>query len=73
MILTLDIRANEGYCAADAARHTITVGELRAMLEDYDDDVRIVSRDLNNPRGADYGAIVAEWLEEADDEDDADE
>ena len=69
MKLTLDIRANEGYCAADAARYTITVGELRAMLEGYDDDVQIVTRDLNNPRGADYGAIVAEWLEEADDED----
>ena len=66
MILTLDIRANEGYCAADAARHTITVGELRAMLEGYDDDVRIVSRDLNNLRGARFGRILAYWLDEVD-------
>ena len=74
MILTIDIRANEGYAASGAAeRGSITVGELRAMLEGYDDDVQIVTRDMNNRRGAEYGAIVAEWLEEADDEDDMDE
>ena len=69
MKLTLDIRANEGYDAAGAAeRGTITVGELRAMLEGYDDDVQIVTRDLNNQRGAHFGRIVAEWLDEVDDE-----
>lgn len=74
MKLTLDIRANEGYSAADAAEcGSITVGELRAMLEGYDDVVQIVTNDLNNRRGAHFGRIVAEWLDEVDDEDEDEE
>ena len=75
MKLTLDIRANEGYSTADACLdgYTITVGELRAMMEGYDDDVQIFTNDLNNRRGAHFGRIVAECLDEVGDDEDEDE
>ena len=72
MLLKICIHSNEGY-AADQVRGRITVGELKDMLEGYDDDVEIVTYDLNNSRGASYGTIDAdEWIEEMD-EDDEDE
>ena len=58
MLLKLEIRANEGYCAVDAMNRCLTVGELRQLLEGIDDDVRIVTKDLNNPRGANWGTTV---------------
>lgn len=67
------IRSNEGYNASQVTeRHnTMTVGDLRRQLEDYDDDAEIVTYDLNNERGASWGLISAgQWLEEIDDEDD---
>lgn len=72
MKIKLEIRSNEGYNASQVTerRHTMTVGELRKQLEDYDDDAEIVTYDLNNERGASWGLISAgQWLEEIDDED----
>lgn len=73
MKIKLDIRSNEGYTANQVTeRHnTITVGELRKMLEDYEDDAEIVTYDLNNERGASWGLISTGWPEEIyDDEED---
>ena len=74
MLLKICIHSNEGY-GADQVRGRITVGELRNMLEGYDDNDEIVTFDLNNRRGASYGTIdVDEWIEEVDeDEEDEDE
>lgn len=51
----IEIRSNEGYNAKQVTErhHTMTVGDLRRQLEDYDDDAEIVTYDLNNERGAD--------------------
>lgn len=67
----IDIQANEGY-GADQIRYTITVGELREMLEGLNDEDEIVTRDLNNQRGASFGSI-SRYLTEAEDEEDYDE
>ena len=67
--LKLEICPNEGYSAAGVLEHrnTLTVGALREMLEGYDDEVRIVTYDLNNARGASWGCIPADtWMEEVD-------
>ena len=72
----IEIRSNEGYNAKQVTeRHnTMTVGDLRRQLEDYDDDAEIVTYDLNNERGASWGLVTAgQWLEEIDDEDDEDD
>ena len=69
--IKIEIRSNEGYTAEQVTeRHsTMTVGELRRQLEDYDDDAEIVTFDLNNERGASWGLISAgQWLEEIEDE-----
>lgn len=71
--IKFNIRSNEGYSANQVSeRHnTITVGELREMLEDYDDDTEIVTYDLNNERGASWGLICNEYPDEiTDDEED---
>lgn len=57
MRLALRIHANEGYNANQAA-NGLTVGELRRWLDDYDDDTEIVTHDLNNGYGADWGNIA---------------
>ncbi len=62
----IDIQANEGY-GADQIRYTITVGEMREMLEGLEDDDEIVTHDLNNPRGAKFGCISG-YLTEAKEE-----
>lgn len=67
----IEIRSNEGYTASQVTErhHTMTVGELRKQLEDYDDDTEIVTYDLNNERGASWGLISAgQWLDEIEDE-----
>ena len=72
----IEIRSNEGYAADQVTErhHTMTVGDLRRQLEDYDDDAEIVTYDLNNERGASWGLICAgQWLEEVEDEDGEDE
>lgn len=69
----IEIRSNEGYNAKQVTErhHTMTVGDLRRQLEDYDDDAEIVTYDLNNERGASWGLVAAgQWLDEIDDEDD---
>lgn len=66
----IEIRSNEGYSAKQIGHNTITVGELRNLLEDYDDDAEIVTYDLNNERGASWGTILADqWPEEIADDD----
>lgn len=68
----IEIRSNEGYNASQVTeRHnTMTVGDLRRQLEDYDDDAELVTYDLNNERGASWGLISAgQWIEELDEED----
>jgi len=58
MRVALRMRANEGYNAEQAAeKGTITVGELRELLEGLEDDTEIVTLDLNNGRGARWGTI----------------
>ncbi len=72
MKIALRIRSNEGYDAEQATErhHTITVGELREALEGYEDDTEIVTLDLNNSYGADWGIIArGETIKEIDDED----
>ena len=66
--LVLTIRANEGY-SIDQVRGRVTVGDLKRHIEDTDDDVEIVTNDLNNSRGANWG-IVCDYSEEDTDDDD---
>lgn len=73
MRIALRIRANEGYNAKQAA-NGLTVGELRRWLEDFNDDDEIVTHDLNNGYGADWGHIEKyDMTEDCPDEDDEDE
>lgn len=52
----ITIEANrEGY-SFDQIRRTITVGELRQLLEDYDDDTEIM---ISNDNGYTYGGIYS--------------
>lgn len=70
--IALRIRSNEGYNAEQATeRHrTMTVKELREILEYYDDDTEIVTLDLNNGYGAKWG-VIDRWeaIAEFEDED----
>lgn len=75
MKIALRIRSNEGYNAEQATeRHkTITVKDLREALEGFDDDTEIVTLDLNNSYGADWGIIsCGNPIEEIYDEEDED-
>lgn len=60
MKILLNIKSNEGYAPDQVTERNsvVTVGDLKEWLEGYDDDVEIVTNDLNNSRGANYGAIV---------------
>ena len=70
MKLALRIRANKGYNADQAAESgTITVGELRELLEGLDDDAEIVTLDLSNGYGAKWG-VIDRWEAIAEFEDD---
>ena len=53
----LNIRANEGY-NADQVESFTTVGDLKSLLEGYDDDVEVITHNLNNQYGANYGVVV---------------
>lgn len=59
----------EGY-SPEQCGGTITVGELRALLEDYDDDTKIY---LKNDNGYTYGSIKNWDIEEGYDEEEEDE
>ena len=75
MKIKLEIRSNEGYSASQATEHhrTMTVGDLRKQLEDYDDGTEIVTFYLNNERGASWGIIPDDqWLEEVEDDEEDD-
>ena len=60
--LVLEIKANEGYNINQVSGR-ITVGDLKRYLEDVDDDMEIVTKDLNNSYGADWG-VVCDYYEE---------
>ena len=74
MIIKLEVRPNEAYSAKDLETRLMTVGELREVLEGYEDDAQIVTFDWSNYRGANYGYIAyLEELEEVEeDEEDGD-
>ena len=56
--MILNIKANEGYEPEQVENaRCITVGELKEWLEQFDDDEKIITKDLNNKYGADYGII----------------
>lgn len=54
--IQLEINGATGYGAEQV--NSITVGELKEMLEYYDDDVEIVTHDVTNRYGASYGKII---------------
>jgi hypothetical protein len=55
--LILNIKSNEGYSEEDI-KYAMTVGELKDILENWDDDIEIVTCDINNRYGASYGKII---------------
>lgn len=60
----------DGY-SPDQCKKTMTVGELIAMLEDYDEDAKVY---LKNDNGYTYGSITQSSFEEDyDDEEPEDE
>lgn len=73
MIVKLSVCPNDGYSAAQIAerKNILTVGELRELLEGYDDDTPIVTYDeLNHGRGACWGYVadVEEYIEDEDED-----
>ena len=54
--IILKIRGNEGYNADQV--NSMTVGELRDLLEGYDDDMEIVTENTDNRYGANFGEII---------------
>lgn len=70
--LKLSIRSNEGYTAKQASeRSTMTVGELKGIIEFLDDDTEIITYDLNNERGASWGIVSHDcWDDEYECEED---
>ena len=74
MLIKFEIRPNEAYSPKDLESRLMTVGELREALEGYEDDAQIVTFDLSNYRGANYGYIAyVEELEEDDFDEDEEE
>ncbi len=72
MIVKLDVYPNAGYSAKQAvqSRHALTVGALRELLADYDNDVKIVVYEPSNAYGAKWGVLAeAQWLDEIDEND----
>ncbi len=69
MKVLLEIYANRGY-GSDQIKG-MTIGELKEMLESYDDDLEIVTHDESNRYGASYGQIrfITEDYEEDGEED----
>lgn len=68
MKLFLEGRRN-GYSTEQCGR-TMTVGELIAFLEDFDEDTLVY---LKNDRGYTYGSITESSFEEGDDEEEEDD
>lgn len=71
MLIKLDVYPNAGYSAKQAVEntHTLTVGVLRDLLSDYEDDIQIVTYDPTNTYGAKWGVLAADqWLDEIDEE-----
>ena len=64
--MKLFINAHRAGYAPEQIRHTMTVGELIAALEQFDEDTPIY---LKNDRGYTYGSIDDYSFEEQDDED----
>lgn len=66
--LILNIEANKGYSADQVGdRHCFTVGDLRRILDDYDDETPIITQDENNRYGASWGEVNStdEWEPES--------
>lgn len=56
--LILNIEGNKGYAADQVGnRYCFTVGDLRRILDDYDDDTPIITQDENNRYGASWGEV----------------
>lgn len=72
MIIKLDVYPNAGYSAKQAVqnRHALTVGALRDLLADYDNDVKIVIYEPTNVYGAKWGVLAeVQWLDEVEEDD----
>lgn len=67
-IFKIQIRSNCGYDAKGALDYanTMTVGQLREMLEGLDDDTLIVTDDLSNRRGANWGVVSDAYEDDID-------
>ena len=55
--LIITISSREGY-AEDQVSGGLTVGELKDLIEGYDDDYEIVTEDISNQHGAKFGKIL---------------
>lgn len=62
----LTVSGSQGY-SADQIKSSITVAELREMLEGLEDDAEVVIYDNANGYGASFGRITR-YIEEADSE-----
>ena len=57
--LILQIKDRQGYSVNQIEdRDCMTVGELRRILEDYDEDTPIIAQGIACPGGADFGPLV---------------
>jgi hypothetical protein len=63
--LIIEIDTCQGYSAGQV-NHSITVGELKELLEDYSDDTVIVTKESANRYGAKYGSISNYIIDEDD-------
>ena len=57
----LIIRANQGYSSSQV--RSISVEDLRYLLEDFEAEDEIILFDTNNPRGASYGNFTLDYEE----------
>ena len=64
--MKLFINAHRAGYSPEQIRHTMTVGELIAALEEFDEDTPVF---LKHDGGYTYGGISWSDLEEGDDED----
>ena len=56
--LILQIKDRQGYSVNQIEdRDCMTVGELRRILEDYDEDTPIIAQGISCPGGADFGPL----------------
>ena len=71
MKILLEIEGARGYGSEQVK--SITVGQLKEMLEGYDDNTEIVTHDETNRYGASYGIIRYVTEDEYYDEDEEEE